>query len=164
MIALSPKGDGLCSGNSRPKLTTNSRRAALSCYLGSANGSKRDAIWRSACIAYNASLVPSATTGMRKVAQKLELIQGLTLLPHRACQQVVHLVHDHQPRRILVEQAERQDFEVRTSACVRRFVPEAVNDLCVQPTVVGLGRHLQTKNLPCLDFAELVADVSPRSP
>jgi len=38
-------------------------------------------------------------------------------------------------------------------------VPEAVDDLGVQPAVVGLRRHLQTENLPCLDFAKLVADV-----
>jgi len=38
-------------------------------------------------------------------------------------------------------------------------VPEAVDDLGIQPAVVWLGRHLQTKNIARLDVAKLVTDV-----
>jgi hypothetical protein len=34
---------------------------------------------------------------------------------------------------------------------------ETVDDLGVQPAVIGLGRHLQTKNLARLDIAERFA-------
>ena len=60
------------------------------------------------------------------------------MLPYGARQQVLHLIDDHQTRWILVKQPERQDFEIRTTACVRRLVPDPVNDLGYSLPSLGL--------------------------
>jgi len=44
---------------------------------------------------------------------------------------VVHLIDDHQLRRLAVQQSKRQDFEVRPAARVRRFALKAIYDLRV---------------------------------
>ncbi len=42
----------------------------------------RYAICRSVCIAYSASLVPSATSSAKHVAEELKVVQRQSLLPH----------------------------------------------------------------------------------
>ena len=44
-----------------------------------------------------------------------------------------------------MQQSKPKDFQIRATSRVRRLVPKSLDDLGVQPAVVGLGRHLQTK-------------------
>ena len=58
-----------------------------------------------------------------------------------------------------MQQSKSKDFQIRATSRVACLVPEALDDLGVEPAIVGLGGHLQSKNLRCLDLAELVAKV-----